>query len=63
MSQHMCVAANQNLLVFNSECLIRSPIDLVFPFVQSVEMQKTARRKRQTVLVGGIGLEPTTSSL
>jgi hypothetical protein len=33
----------------------------IFPFVQSVEKQRTVRLSRQTVLVGGIGLEPSNS--
>jgi len=36
-------------------------IHQVSTFVQSVEKQRTVRLNRQTVLVGGIGLEPSNS--
>jgi len=43
-------------IFYHAETLIL----LVFPFVQSVEKQRAVRRSRQTVLMGGIRLEPTT---
>ena len=34
-----------------------------FPFAQSVMIQKIVQHPSQTIFVGGIGLEPTTSSV
>jgi hypothetical protein len=42
---------------FNQKSLLRSPIDLVFPFAKSVEMLKTARKAFQAFIVSGIEIE------
>ena len=42
---------------FTQNIRLKSNFIQFFPFVKSVEKQRTVRLNRRTVLVGGIGLE------
>jgi hypothetical protein len=52
--------SNQFILFFHPNYQAETLFALVSPFAQSVEMPKIARQVRQAILMGGIGLEPTT---